>query len=87
MFILDPAQVKPCYVNHEDKLEAGIRVYGKAFRMLANYQPSQLKNAITHCRACLDNHALSIVVKNPSPAGYTVWLQSAERVGEAARTA
>jgi len=81
MFILESTQVKPCYVNNQGKSESGIRAYGKAFRMLATYQPAQAIKAMAHCRSCLDGNALSIIIKNP--IGYTVWLQSPERVGEA----
>lgn len=80
MLVLEPTQVKPCYVNHEGKIQNGVRIYGRAFRLLASYQPAQIKNALVHCRSCLDSNLLSIIVRDP--AGYTVWLQSAERVGE-----
>jgi len=85
MFILEPAQVKPCSVNVEGKLETGIRVYGKAFRLLASYPPAQVGAAISRCRVCLDNHALSIIIKKPHE--YTVWLQSPERIGATIKSA
>jgi len=81
MMILDPGEVKPCSVNNQGRWETGIRAYGKAFRLSATYQPNQLKNALAHCRANLEQNVLSVIVRQPT--GYTVWLQSAERVGEA----
>jgi len=85
MFILEPNQVKPCSVNVEGKLETGIRIYGKAFRRLASYPHAQVREAISHCRLCLDKQALSLIVKNPED--YTVWLQSVERIGQQVKSA